>query len=282
MKLTRQDVLAHQEAAPWALLLQVEQDLLLSLAMTAVFQDDFLSRQIAMRGGTALHKVHLAPAARYSEDIDLVLVGERPDNHIFKALRRVLADVLGKPVQTIWDDVKLTIRNLALPSRILRLIFRVPSVTEPGFFLTVKVEVNVSEKDSWAPMEKIDHVVRVRDGEQSAVLVTYSLNEMLGTKMRALFQRRQGRDLFDLYWAMAGKVAPHGVPPDANGIVEAFRFYMRGEGTKVRAGEQAVALESRVSDPGFCSDTDVLLRTGIEYDVREAADLVQERLLKKL
>jgi len=27
-----------------------------------------------MRGGTVLHKAHLAPAARYSEDIDLVLV----------------------------------------------------------------------------------------------------------------------------------------------------------------------------------------------------------------
>ena len=187
MKLTRQDVLAHQETAPWAQMLQVEQDLLLSLAMVAVFQDDFLGQQVAMRGGTALHKVHLAPAARYSEDIDLVLVGGRPADHINRALRRVLAEVLGRPVQTIWDDVKLTIRNLALPSRILRLLFRIPSVTKPGRFLTVKVEVNVSEKDSWGPMERIDHVVRVRDGEQSSVLVTYSLNEMLGTKMRALF-----------------------------------------------------------------------------------------------
>lgn len=39
-----------------------------------------------MRGGTVLHKVHLAPAARYSQDIDLVAVGERPEEHIRKAL----------------------------------------------------------------------------------------------------------------------------------------------------------------------------------------------------
>lgn len=34
--------------------------------------DKFLSKQVAMRGGTVLHKGHLAPASRYSEDIDLV------------------------------------------------------------------------------------------------------------------------------------------------------------------------------------------------------------------
>ncbi len=70
--LTRRDVLAHQAVVPWPNLRQVEQDLLLCRAMTALFSDRFLSGQIAMRGGTLLHKVHLAPAARYSEDIDLV------------------------------------------------------------------------------------------------------------------------------------------------------------------------------------------------------------------
>jgi len=48
-----------------------------------------------MRGGTLLHKVHRAPASRYSEDIDLVLVGDRPEEHTRRAIRRVLADVLG-------------------------------------------------------------------------------------------------------------------------------------------------------------------------------------------
>lgn len=46
--------------------------------MVALFDDKFLSSQIAMRGSTLLHKVHLAPPARYSDDIDLVVVGTRP------------------------------------------------------------------------------------------------------------------------------------------------------------------------------------------------------------
>jgi len=100
--LTRQDVLAHQREVPGAELYQVEQDLLLCLAMRAIFSDRFLAKEVAMRGGTVLHKVHLAPAARYSEDIDLVAVGERPEEHIRKALMRVLRPIFGKERSSVW------------------------------------------------------------------------------------------------------------------------------------------------------------------------------------
>ena len=76
--LTRRDVLAHQTAVPWPTQRQVEQDLLLCRAMAAVFGDAFLKAQVAMRGGTLLHKVHLAPPARYSEDIDSGGLWETP------------------------------------------------------------------------------------------------------------------------------------------------------------------------------------------------------------
>jgi predicted nucleotidyltransferase component of viral defense system len=78
----RQEIIAWRQHAAWATDAQVEQDLLLTYAMAAIFRDPFLSGQVAMRGGTVLHKVHLAPATRYSEDIDLVLVGDRPISHI--------------------------------------------------------------------------------------------------------------------------------------------------------------------------------------------------------
>src|SRR4030042_7053027 len=93
--ITRQDILAHQAVVPWSAQYQVEQDLLLCRAIVALFHDTFLNSQIAMRGGTLLHKVHLAPPASYSEDIDLAVVGSRPAEHIRRAIRRVLADVLG-------------------------------------------------------------------------------------------------------------------------------------------------------------------------------------------
>ena len=113
--ITRQDIQAHQAVVPWAAQYQVEQDLLLCWAMVALFDDTFLSSQVAMRGGTLLHKVHLAPASRYSEDIDLVVVGTRPEEHIRRAVRRVLADVLGAPKASAWGTLKLALRNAVQP-----------------------------------------------------------------------------------------------------------------------------------------------------------------------
>jgi hypothetical protein len=86
--------------------------------MRAIFEDRLLSGQVAMRGGTVLHKVHLAPAARYSEDTDLVAVGDRPEGNIRKALLRVLrpvfgarCSVLGRERSSVWDSVQLAVRN---------------------------------------------------------------------------------------------------------------------------------------------------------------------------
>ena len=49
--ITRQNILAHQAVVPWSAQYQVEQDLLLCRAMVVLFDDAFLSSQIAMRGG---------------------------------------------------------------------------------------------------------------------------------------------------------------------------------------------------------------------------------------
>lgn len=57
---------------PWVQDLQVEQDLVISRALVEIFSHKLLRDALAFRGGTALYKLHLKPAARYSEDIDLV------------------------------------------------------------------------------------------------------------------------------------------------------------------------------------------------------------------
>ena len=53
---------------PWNDNAQIEQDLIISRALVAIFSDEFLSSQLAFRGGTALHKLYLSPQPRYSED----------------------------------------------------------------------------------------------------------------------------------------------------------------------------------------------------------------------
>jgi len=57
---------------------QVEQDLVLSRALVVIFEDLELAGAVALRGGTALHKLHFSPPRRYSDDIDLVQLRPGP------------------------------------------------------------------------------------------------------------------------------------------------------------------------------------------------------------
>ncbi len=67
--ITAREIVAWRAQADWNSDLMVEQDYLLSQAVQAIFEDPFLRTQVAMRGGTVLHKGHLAPAVRYSSNV---------------------------------------------------------------------------------------------------------------------------------------------------------------------------------------------------------------------
>jgi predicted nucleotidyltransferase component of viral defense system len=263
---------------PWSAQHQVEQDLLLCRPMVALFNDAFLAGQLAMRGGTLLHKVHLAPACRYSEDIDLVVVGTRPEEHIRRAVRRVLRDVLGTPKGSVWDNLVLALRNSVKPSRILRMTYSLPSLIEPGRTLDIVIEANVTERKPHRAVVEIPFTFPFRDQPVRTLVKGYNIHEMLGTKMRAMFQRKRGRDLFDLYWALTKSASP--VNPA--GIIESFQHYLKQEGTEAGRAEFIGILEAHLEDPGFCSDMEPLLRHGITYDPQTAGSYVKTNLLKLL
>jgi predicted nucleotidyltransferase component of viral defense system len=276
--ITRQDILAHQAVVPWAAQYQVEQDLLLCRAMVALFDDKFLSSQVAMRGGTLLHKVHLAPPARYSEDIDLVVVGTRPPDHIRRAIRRVLAEVLGAPKASVWDTIALAIRNTVKPSRVLRMTYSARSIIEPNRVLEIIIEANVTERKPHRTVVEMPFSFPFRDKAVQSNIKGFDIHEMLGTKMRAMFQRKRGRDLFDLYWALTKSPTP--VDPAA--IIASFEHYLKQEGTKAGRAEFIGILDDHLKDRGFCSDMQPLLRTDITYDPQAAGKYVRTHLLNLL
>jgi predicted nucleotidyltransferase component of viral defense system len=192
---------AWQARAPWPKRSQIEQDLRLSRGVAAIFKDETLSKHLAMRGGTVLHKAHLAPASRYSEDIDLVLTKSMPSDALERHLVRVLTPALGKPSPSMLADAWLAVRNVVRPSKILRIVFEFTPVglARPE---KVKIEVNLNEEQALYPLVEVDLETLSEDGDVEVAKVrSYDINEMLGTKTRALMQRKQGRDLFDLWHA---------------------------------------------------------------------------------
>lgn len=275
--LTRRDVLAHQTKVPWPTIEQVEQDLLLCRCMKSIFQDKFLRSQVAMRGGTLLHKVCMPPAARYSEDIDLVVVGDRPEGHIEKGLVRVLEEVLGRPKGFSWDKVFLTLRNRFQPSRILRINYVVPPAAAINP-LTIKIEANVNERQPFRPIQQNGFEFDFRDEHHAVQIIGYDLAELLGTKMRALFQRVKGRDIFDLYWALLN--TNPAVDPQA--VIGSFQHYLSQEGAVPKRRDFVQALDERMANSGFRQDIVPLLRRDITFDIYEARKVLQERLLNLL
>lgn len=275
---------AWQTHAPWPKRSQIEQDLRLSRGVAAIFTDEVLRSHLAMRGGTVLHKAHLAPAARYSEDIDLVLTKAMDTAALEKNLLRVLTPILGTPAPSIFQDAWLALRNASKRSKILSIKFKFIPIGLSRNEI-IKVDINLNEHAALYPLVNVNFQSLDEEGELvTAQAISYDINEMLGTKTRALMQRQQGRDLFDLWFAWSQSQA--GVTPytvDGKRAMEAFEWYLANEDTAMGIEEAGQLLDQRLRNPAFRQDMDTLLRPGLpRFDVDAAAPIVRNVFLAHL
>ncbi|WP_300057555.1 nucleotidyl transferase AbiEii/AbiGii toxin family protein [uncultured Roseobacter sp.] len=184
-----QNIVAWSNVAPWAEQRQIEQDLIISRALINIFSDDFLREELRFRGGTALNKLHFPKALRYSEDIDLVRTRSGPIGPLLDRLRVVLEPWLG-PAK--FDQSPVAPK------------FRFQADAEDGGDVPIrlKVEINTREIEAFDPIIAMVHRVENPWFEGEAEIPTFSQEEMLATKLRALLQRDKGRDLYDLAHAL--------------------------------------------------------------------------------
>lgn len=272
--ISQQDLIPWRTVAPWSTDLMVEQDYLLCQAVELIFKNPKLSSQLAMRGGTVLHKGHLAPASRYSEDIDLVLRADRSHAGIQDDIAVVIAPLLGEPSESVITNVRLTIRNLLFKSKIARLTYVYdPTSQQEEALPTLKIEVNLNEKGTCYPLTSVDIEVPSPSGPVKVPVVSYDLDEMLGTKLRALVQRDKGRDLFDLWYAWTCSQRPGAsAKVDPARVAHAFRFYLQQESSPFKKAHLEVELARRMKSRKFLRDMDGYLPVGIEYDPKKAYD----------
>ena len=249
--------------APWPDDAQVEQDLVICRALVAIFTDPVLNEALAFRGGTALYKLFLKPAARYSEDIDLVQIRAEPAGDIIDHLRAVLDPWLG---QAKWKQSEGR----------FTLTYRFESEGPPAIPLRLKVEINTREHFTVLGYTDVPFSIDSRWFTGTCLIKTYHLNELLGTKLRALYQRRKGRDLFDMHIALAaGKAEP-------KRIVEAFEQYMEAEDHRVTRAIFEENLAGKMADARFLSDIPPLLTADQTWNPLNAADTVGGALIARL
>ena len=170
--------------APWPDSRLVEQDLIMCRAICDVFNSPALAGKIAFRGGTAINKLLFEKPLRYSEDIDLVQTQQQPIGDTVNAIREALS-WLGK---FNWNQA----------SHSIHLIFKFSPEAAPETQLKVKVEINTREHQSLYPIRKYPFEIESQWYRAHTDIVSFEPEELLGTKLRALLQRRKNRDLFDL------------------------------------------------------------------------------------
>ena len=256
--------MAWNEHAPWTEPAMIEQDLIICRALVDIFSDEFLREQLAFRGGTALHKLYLHPQPRYSEDIDLVQINPGPIKPILYRLGEVLN----------W-----------MPDRVTKvkrynntILFRMESEIPPVQPIRLKVEINCFEHFNVLGLQRIPFEVNNPWFSGKCELTTYAFEELVGTKLRALYQRKKGRDLFDL------QIALQKASPDINKVMECYNRYMEFVVDKVPTYKQFVQnMELKMEDPDFLHDTELLLRIDSEpFNPAIAYQLVKETFIERM
>jgi predicted nucleotidyltransferase component of viral defense system len=260
----RAHITAWRSRAPWSSDAQIEQDLVICRALVEIFSDGLVAGEVAFRGGTALHKLFFDPPGRYSEDIDLVQVNAGPIGTVMNAMRARLDPWLGKPQ---WKQ----------GAGRVTFYYRFESEMKPVTPMRLKIEINTREHFTVLGFERIVFSVDNPWFRGGANVLTYAPEELLGTKLRALYQRRKGRDLFDLAEALQ-----HLPGLDLLKVVDCFNRYVDNDGTHISRAEFEANLAWKLKDAVFTSDIPPLLALGISFNAIEAHQRVREALLSHL
>ena len=253
-----------QIQAPWKEFAQVEQDLIISRLLVEIFSDDFLRENLAFRGGTALHKLYLKPAPRYSEDIDLVQIKAGPIKPILQQLEKV--------INFFEEDRKTEVRGHGAKA-----LYRFTSEYEE-IRMRLKLEINCKEHFNVLDFVEFPFEV-INDWYTGEVKIrTYNINELLGTKMRALYQRSKGRDLFDLDFARLR------MDLDLDEIAHCFKEYTAFATGRKPPGKKVFLrnIEEKENDPSFSGDMEAILGRETVYNQEAAFEWLKSELIERI
>jgi predicted nucleotidyltransferase component of viral defense system len=235
--------------APWPDSRQIEQDLIICRALCDLFNAPALKGKIAFRGGTAINKLLFRHSLRYSEDIDLV-------------------QTQAEPIGATVDAVRATLSWLGKCSReqaghSMHLIFKFTPEADPQATLKLKVEINTREHEHLFGIRSYPFAVANDWYQGETEIASFEPEELFGTKLRALLQRRKNRDLFDLH---------HGLDQldmDRNKLIACFNHYLALEGKPItRAIAEQRMLEKLTRN--LTEDIAPLLPAGIRFNDDDA------------
>lgn len=158
-----------------------------------------------------------------------------------------------------------------------KMYFKFESEVPPVEQIRLKIEINCFEHFNVMGLNHVTFKMRNSWFSGETEIATYHLEELIGTKMRALYQRKKGRDLFDISCALT--------QGDLNieKVLECYRRYMEFVVERAPSYKEFVLnMNGKMNDSEFITDVDPLLRPEIHFDPTEAYRSVYDNLIDRL
>ena len=237
-----------------------EQDYRLTDVLARICTDEVLRTRLAFKGGTAINKLHLGTSGRLSVDLDFNLLGTRD------SVQGARGEIRARVVKALreHDDTMTISHDHAWESLRATGNYRPLSGENP---MKMKVEVSMVER---LPIAGTLERPLATVGGGTVDVPTYTLEELLSTKFRALYRRKKGRDLYDMDQSL-----PLIRNPVLMRRMAVFHFYRAG--ILFQAREVADNIRAKLRDERFVGESALYLRGGVEWDGHLAADRFFER-----
>ncbi|EDP46940.1 nucleotidyl transferase AbiEii/AbiGii toxin family protein [Rickettsiella grylli] len=251
-----------RQIVPWSDNKMVEQDLIISRLLVELFNHPDISDSLAFRGGTAIYKLFTSRPIRYSEDIDLVQIKAEPIGKTITTIRSIVDPILGEPERKRSKKTFTLTYNILAENAI---------ATQK-----LKIEINTREHFSVFELQPKEFSVKSRWFSGNANILSYNFSELIGTKLRAFYQRDKGRDLFDLWFALQQENF------DVKKAISAFIEYTKKEDKNITRALFEKNFIQKLNTGSFGQDISPLLSPEIKWDFEKATIEVFEKVISLL
>jgi len=235
-----------------------ELDYRLVHALQAIYADPFLRDRLCLKGGTALNKLYLPGQGRLSVDLDFNAVG--PREQVLEERTQISQTVMTvlKQQDSSYD---FTYRWRYEQASVYARFSPLTGTAQQR----LKLEISFIER--FAILGREERTLLISPFDEPLVINTYHLEELTSTKLRALYDRRKGRDIYDLFC-----IADFDLNRAAVRKMVLYYFY---RANKVFHYPTFVSnVERKIAERGFGDDVRGLIRRGSTLDWPAACEQV--------
>jgi predicted nucleotidyltransferase component of viral defense system len=252
LRLTERDLRVWADEQGISDLLFAELDYRLVKSLEAFYRDDFLSKRLCMKGGTAINKLYLGETSRLSVDLDFNHVG--PKEEVLKERR----DVRERIVALLKKQDDSYVIHSERRYEQTRIKARYKTVAGP----VRSFKIEISHVERFPIVSPVRKQVKTPDG--LADVITYTLEELTATKLRALLERFKGRDIYDLYFISQLK-------PDPAVTRKMFLYYFYRSRKVFNPKVHYKNLTKRYESGNYTDDVSAFIKPTVKFDLTKAA-----------